>query len=465
MNVLRHANLNSHSSSSAFAGLCGAILTVAFLGCLSFKETAPVAQPVISFTELSNQVSQIRGLSLKRNITIAAGTSDDGEASDTALNDLYGSTDLAQLSQVYKRIGLLAPETDFSKALADYQRLNQIAYYEPQSASVVVKPEASTLGRAFSETDARIAGEVPAIFGIVQALEEQHFHWQERMKSITLEDRGLSFRALAVGDAILVALTRPSGNKTSASSVAAAETLGRLRSAVEKSASNLPALLRWKLAFPYREGYQFVSWAYETKGWDGVNALFTSPPLSTAQILHPEKYYVQNENPVRVFPWGLRRRMKRSARVEQTIGEYLIGRLLSMARSESDAAEIAAGWQGDLLSAYPEGDDLVTAWFSSWKSTKEAREFFRAYASVLERRHRIRWQESGNSDLQTDSSGGRPMVLQIRGPMVLLLDGVPPPRALELARDAWKELETEKGSREIPFDTADRNFQLASRRR
>jgi hypothetical protein len=466
VNVDRHANLNLQPSRAAFGRICGAIFIVASLiGCLSFRSTTAVPPPLISFTELKNRVIEIRGLSLKRNVTIDASGANGGEASDTALTDLYGAKDPTELSQVYKRIGLLAADTDFSKALADYHRLNRIAYYESRSASVVINPKAASLGRAFSETDARMAGEVPAIFGIVQALEEQHFHWHERMKSITLEDRKLSFHALAVGDAILVALTRVNGNKTSASSLAAEQTRTRLRSAVEKLAADLPDLLREKLVFPYREGGRYVSWAYETNGWEGVNALFTSPPLSTSQILHPEKYYIQKENPFRIYPWGLTRRMKRSATLEQTLGESLIRLLLSTAHSHSQAIQIASGWQGDLLSAYPEDDGLVTAWISSWKSEKEAREFFRAYASVLERLHRIRWQESGrNGELQTDLSAGRSAVMQRKGSMVLLLDGMPSARSLELAHDAWKDLETERESHVIPFETANGKFQLASRR-
>src|SRR5207247_11125341 len=111
---------------------------------------------------------------------------------------------------------------------AGYVRPDRIAYYEPELRRVVVRPEASSLGRAFSATAPRVAAEVPAIFGIVQALDEQHFQWQERIKSIALEDRQLALRALAVGDATLVALTRVSGSKTRAVSPSIAGTRGSL---------------------------------------------------------------------------------------------------------------------------------------------------------------------------------------------------------------------------------------------
>src|SRR5437867_11652308 len=100
-----------------------------------------------------------------------------------------GPTVVTQLARAYKRIGLLPENTDFAKALADYRRLDRIAYYEAERTRVVVRPEASSLGRAFSATNPWVAAEVPAIFGIVQALDEQHFQWQVRIKSIALEDQ------------------------------------------------------------------------------------------------------------------------------------------------------------------------------------------------------------------------------------------------------------------------------------
>jgi hypothetical protein len=465
----RHVKLSSPWPLRRLTGALRLIVIVALLSsCLSFERpTAPPA-PVISFTELKNSVVQIRGLALKHDIRLdTANFAGGAGASDQALTEAYGPATVTHVARAYKRIGLLAENTDFASALADYRRLDRVASYEAQTASVGIGPEASTLRGAFSESNARIAGEVPAVFAVMQALQEQHFRWHERIKSIGLEDRKLTFLALATGDATLVALTRASGNPTAGSSASGSAALDRLASAVEKSAANLPELLRWKLVFPYRHGTQFVSWAHATRGWNGVNALFSNPPLSTSQILHPEKYYVHEENPLRIFPWGLARRMKEKPVLEQTVGEYLVRLLLSTAHSKADAAQLASGWQGDLLSAFQEGDSLATAWISSWKTDKQAHEFLRAYAGVLERFHRFRFEAPAgrNGNLQADFSAGRSMLLQVKGPMVLLLDGMPLAQALETAQETWKELETEKESTVIPFDLGRGTFQLGSIRR
>jgi hypothetical protein len=468
VNVADQPKLNYRSPSVAYAPIIGTFLVFAFsIGCFSRGPTAALSGPVISFTALKNSVVQLRELSLNRDIKLElAKPVPSVGAQDQTATGIYSPASLAQVAWIYKRIGLLPETSDFAKALAKYQRLDRMTWYDPTSATVVINPEAVRLGRAVSETDPRISGETPAVFGIAEALQEQHFQWKERMNSVTLEDRQLAFRAVARGDATLVVLSRADDGKRPAAA-ATAERLNRLASAVEELASDLPEFLRRKLVFPYREGSQFVLWALASRGWQGVNALYADPPLSTSQILHPEKYYVAPENPLRIFPWGLARQMKDSALLEQTLGEYLIGLLLSHAGSSGEATERAAAWQGDLLSAYQEADGLATAWISAWKSDQDALGFFHSYAAVLEKLNRNRFTASlgKTSSWQAELSDGRSMVLQVKGPMVLLLDGMPLARTLEVAEKTWKDLETDRESIAIPFELAKRARQLASRRR
>jgi hypothetical protein len=159
--------------------------------------------------------------------------------------------------------------------------------------------------------------------------------------------------------------------------------------------------------------------------------------------------------------------MKESPIMEQTLGEYLARLLLSSVRSAKEAERIASGWQDDLLRAYKEGDSVTTIWISSWKTDKEATHFFRAYSEVLEKAHRIRFQPKAdrNGSLQAEFPGSRSMLLEVKGPTVLLLDGPMPTRSAEIAQDVWRDLETDKEAPAIPFELARSFDQLASRRR
>jgi hypothetical protein len=153
--------------------------------------------------------------------------------------------------------------------------------------------------------------------------------------------------------------------------------------------------------------------------------------------------------------------MKESAAVDQTLGAYLIQFLLSANLSSQAVAQIAAAWTGDQLSAYPEGENFLTAWISAWKNEDGARLFYRAYQTVLEHRHRLRFAAPPglNDTLQVELTGNASMLLQLKGQFVLLLDGPGPAPSRQLADDIWQSLDAASESTTIPFDTAKALFQ------
>ena len=303
------------------------------------------------------------------------------------------------------------------------------------------------------------------VLALSRALQEQHFQWQGKLNGISLEDRKLAFRALAVGDSVLVGIAYLQASQQTTTPSDSVRILARWATALEKMGSHLPQLLQHKLVFPYRDGSQFVQWAHAVKGWTGVNAVFADPPFSTSQILHPEKYYVKRENPLHLRPLGLARQMKESAVVDQTLGEYLVQLLLTSNLSRQEASQMAAAWTGDQLSAYLEGEHLLTAWITAWKTDEDARAFYRAYQNLLQRRHRLRFAASpGRTDsVQAELPGDRLILLQLEGPFVLLLDGTTPTRSLQLADEVWKNLDAQTESTVIPFDSAKGPPQLSFR--
>jgi hypothetical protein len=234
---------------------------------------------------------------------------------------------------------------------------------------------------------------------------------------------------------------------------------------LDRLASDLPQLLRDKLVFSYRDGTQFVQWAYAAHGTRGVDALFADPPTSTQQILHPEKYYTQRENPLRIVPWGLVRQMKEPAVVDQTLGEYLIRQLVATNSSANEAAKLTSGWTGDQLSAYRDGENLITCWISTWENKTRAQSFALAFQRLFERRHRLRFTQGQNGSMNADLGAGRSTVIQFKGQVVVFLDGVPSARELQLRESIWEDLEISAEPAAMPFDYGRLGLQLASRSR
>src|SRR5262249_58162300 len=54
-----------------------------------------------------------------------------------------------------------------------------------------------------------------------------------------------------------------------------------------------PLILRQQLLFPYVHGLAFVKAALAQGGWPGLQRVYQHPPVSTQQIMHPEKYLAE----------------------------------------------------------------------------------------------------------------------------------------------------------------------------
>jgi hypothetical protein len=410
----------------------------------------------------------IRELPFKREVSLAKESPNATQATpERIFSDEYGAQSLVHISHAYKRLGLLPESTDFALALADYVRLDRILYYETRKDLIVISSDATRLVQTLRAEPGRNLEQLPVVLALSRALQEQHFQWQAKLNGISLEDRRLAFRALAVGDTVFVGTAYLQGSQQTTRPPDSVRTMAGWATALEKMGSHLPQLLQQKLVFPYREGSQFVQWAHAAKGWTGVNALFADPPLSTSQILHPEKYYVKRENPLAIRASGLARQMTESATVDQTLGEHLVQLLLTSNLKRQEARQIAAGWTGDQLSAYLEGENLLTAWITAWKKDEDARAFYRAYQNLLQRLHRLRFAASpGRTDsVQAELPRDRSMLLQLVGSFVLLLDGTTPTRSVQLADEVWKSLDAETESTVILFDSAKGPTQLSLRSR
>ena len=116
-----------------------------------------------------------------------------------------------------------------------------------------------------------------------------------------------------------------------------------------------PPLLIEAFSFRYRDGARFVEEVRRKNGSRSVDALFARPPLSSEQVLHPEKYF-QGEAPREVFldeakfaGWQVT--------ASTPIGEIGVRGILMAGVAERDAIRAAAGWGGDRAYLFERGAD------------------------------------------------------------------------------------------------------------
>ncbi len=127
---------------------------------------------------------------------------------------------------------------------------------------------------------------------VVHALQHQNLGFcppaQRPALPGTLSEEDGAWQALVEGDATLTELMWYTTTATEDERQALLRALAHQPS--EEGVPDLPLALRWRWAFPYQAGLNFVQALYSRGGWQVVDQAYAAPPWSTAQILHPETY-------------------------------------------------------------------------------------------------------------------------------------------------------------------------------
>lgn len=152
---------------------------------------------------------------------------------------------------------------------------------------------------------------------------------------------------------------------------------GRLIPDAVSNATPLDAAL---LSFVYEQGYDFAVERFRAAGWDVFDR---KPPLTTRELLHPDKPAVSLDWPEPVAPAeGL------ELRDTDRLGQHAVVSLVSIWTGQTGLSMAAArGWAGDRLTRWERTpDEGVTVWETRWESAANAREFVKAFTRVVRRR-------------------------------------------------------------------------------
>ncbi len=158
--------------------------------------------------------------------------------------------------------------------------------------------------------------------------------------------------------------------------------------------SEAPAFLGQDLLFPYQYGHEFVQMLFDRGGWEAVNQAYQSPPVSTEQILHPERYPADIPKTV-ILPDLLPQLDQGWEQLEQdVIGEWYTYLILAFGLDEearitkSRAAQAANGWEGDAYTVYYHEQDqsAIMLHKALWESPTEAEEFTNTFTTYANRR-------------------------------------------------------------------------------
>lgn len=146
-----------------------------------------------------------------------------------------------------------------------------------------------------------------------------------------------------------------------------------------------PPFLKDDLIFPYSQGLDFVTSLYEKGGYEAIDNAYLNPPVSTEQILHPERY--PDDKPIAIqlddFSETLGDGWQEIDR--NTLGEWYTYLFLAKplhedwAINDKSAVKAAEGWGGDLYLVYHNSEkdaDVLISLFE-WDTQGDADEFWK----------------------------------------------------------------------------------------
>ncbi len=304
---------------------------------------------------------------------------------DTAFDDLlaeWRESDAASEAEAeslaLERLGMLPPDFDILAVLEWSTRTGVLGYYDPETARMTVVADGSEVGD----------GELMVLaHEHMHALQDQHFGLGAR--DTLDDDAALALDALAEGEATLVMAMWVMKRLGAAG-------LDELDSAdIPTDAMPVPTvpdLLYRAGEFPYIDGSAFVYTVFGDGGWEAVNALWEDPPVSSEQIMHPERYPGDVPEVIDLpdIAGALGTGWLRAS--EMVMGEMQIGVLLADGApwGEDDSgdafsfprlenARAAKGWDGDrLLHLRGPEEDWAIVWQTTWDRRTDAREFAEA---------------------------------------------------------------------------------------
>jgi hypothetical protein len=399
-----------------------AIVVFVGSGCASATAPHPSAADPAVVERIKAGVAKLRGLEFKTEVPIdIKSRAEMMRAFEDDITADYGEEGLAKKARAYGKLGLIPENVDLKKALLEFYNAEVVAYYDPRTKKLTMPDHATAAGE-----------EMPLVLSheLTHALQDQNFPLLEKLLKPGDDDGDLALRAVVEGDATLTGYAFVGAGR------------GALREIARKFAEEMreslptfgavPAALIEEMLFPYYGGAALVARMLEGRGWKGVDALYTTPPLSSEQVLHPEKYLTDPDPPVAVALGGLAAVFADDwQEIENNVMGELMTRVLFERFLPKDEARTAAeGWGGDRFVAYARGDAVAFVWASAWDSETDAEEFFAAYRRLSAKR---------------SPADAAKVYAERRDARVMIVEGLESPAAA--GETLWREMETKP----VPF--------------
>jgi hypothetical protein len=265
---------------------------------------------------------------------------------------------------VQQLLGFIPAHFDYEGATYALLEAQLAGFYEPADGTMYMAADLDD-DTAF----ATLAHE------LVHALQDQYWDLASRSTYVPgQDDRSSAFSALAEGDAtsamadVLIGQAKPGATAVDLpDELFAQQVIGGMSGGPTSSA---PHVMRMALVAPYIDGTLFIHALRRKGGWHAVNRAWGSPPETTEQVLHVDKWEAHEPALAIRDPTFAALGPGWSVAEADTYGELGVRLSFGEWLGATDSPQLAAGWGGDRGVLVKKGDAYAFAWHVRYDDAK-----------------------------------------------------------------------------------------------
>lgn len=320
--------------------------------------------------ELEAQVEQVRELDFLSPVAVQPVSAEEIAGKlESAFDETYPEAFYDRRTVAWQTIGVMPFDVTLREGLLAFQTGQVVGFYNPLDAELVY--------RADGELD--VVERATLAHELTHAIDDQHFDL-ERIDAITAGCRDEPFQA-ALG--VVEGSAQFFSVRLLFEFPPVDADFGDLGAGAGLP-DGVPPFVADLLLWPYTAGQSFVTALESRGGVAEVDRALRAFPVSTEQILHPERYPTDRPTRLEVSDisgelgpsWG-------DLDVMQ-VGEAWLASMLELRLDQSIAESAAAGWDGGIYRAFTDGSDAAVVVTTAWDTGTDADAFAQAVREWFE---------------------------------------------------------------------------------
>ncbi len=380
------------------------------------------------FAEIDRTLDELRkisGLQLRKKVPSDLISKDKvNEFLKKKVKEVSTPSELRAEELTLKKFGLVPADFDLAQTTVDVLTEQAAAFYDYHAKKLFITDWTPSATR-----EAALAHE------LAHALADQNFNLKRFIrKARESDDAAIARMAVMEGQATWLMsefLARRTG-ETLVHNAALAERMNRTSDSGGSGEfpvfDGSPLYIRTTLIFPYSRGMAFQQAVVDKNEKAAFAEVFQRPPVSSQQILHPEKYFAQAKPTQPDLPKPPPHIRGYKGLIGGTFGELDHRVLLEQYAGKAAAEEIAPHWRGGQYEIIEnkKKQRAILLYASEWDDAESARQFFAAYRKAMAGK----WKKMAVNEETADTLKGRgddgDFVLRVAGSIVTSIEGIEP---------------------------------------